>query len=190
MEAVIVTGVISQTTSSLIRQFLIQEIERRIAILAAQEIAKELVTVWIPIIGWVLTGISVVYVAKSISEMLSMIESVKKGDTSKIPKEILQKAKENALEVSSRNKDRDDGDDDEKHLPWEELEPYNKKGKKIKTGKTNKNREYFYERDFFHNDVEVYKRGRTPKEGIHVGSIRMEGGKIYKDAVPNRKIEL
>ena len=76
MEAVIVTGVISQTTSSLIRQFLIQEIERRIAILAAQEIAKELVTVWIPIIGWVLTGISVVYVAKSISDMLSMIVSV------------------------------------------------------------------------------------------------------------------
>ena len=81
-----------------------------------------------------------------------------------------------------KNKDEDEG---EIHLPWAQLESY--RGS-IKRGTTNKKNTYYYQKDYTHIDVEVYKKYGS--KGVHIGSVLMTGGKIYKPAVNGRTIDL
>ena len=47
---------------------------------------------------------------------------------------------------------------------------------------------YYYEKDYTHKDVEVYKK--YGGKGEHQGSVSMEGGPIHKPPVKGRTIDL
>lgn len=91
--------------------------------------------------------------------------------------------KEEEAIVKARQKN--DDDDGEEHLAWCSLSSY--RGK-TKTGNTNKGNTYYYEKDHTHTDIEVYKKHGS--KGIHIGSVQLNGGKIYKYAVNGRTIDL
>lgn len=96
---------------------------------------------------------------------------------------IETKTEAKAVELArAQNQDDRNG---ENHLPWGSLESY--RGS-IKRGKTDKGNTYYYEKDYTHIDVEVYKK--MGSKGVHIGSVRMTGGKIYKPPVPGRTIDL
>ena len=82
------------------------------------------------------------------------------------------------------------------HKHWKELKPYKGKTKRDVTVriwlKSQKRKDtndvYYYEWDYTHKDVEVYKK--LGSKGVHQGSVKEEGGDIYKPAVPGRTIQL
>ena len=65
---------------------------------------------------------------------------------------------------------------------WKGFQPY--KGTVKTNGLRGKNKE-FYQWDFTHNDIEVFNKDRQ-----HLGSMDPQTGKIYKPAVPARKLNL
>ena len=75
--------------------------------------------------------------------------------------------------------------EEEIHKAWDGLKPFLKKTRK---GETNLGNTYYYERDHTHGDIEVYRKQGS--KGKHIGSVRMEGGKLYKPAVVGRSIRL
>ena len=76
-------------------------------------------------------------------------------------------------------------ENEEIHLPWTSLASY--RGA-IKRGITNKGNEYYYQKDFTHEDTEVYKK--MGSKGVHIGSVSRLGGAITKPAVSGRTINL
>jgi len=64
--------------------------------------------------------------------------------------------------------------------PWKDLQPY--RGS-IKTNGETGSKRRFYEKDYTHKDVEVYD-----SNGVHLGSMDAETGKMTKPAVKGRKL--
>ena len=101
--------------------------------------------------------------------------------------------------VTMELRDDKDGFDNERyvelHKAWSDLSPYREKTRRgvtyklYKSGRTEDTKnEFYYQRDFTHEDTEVYKKAGS--KGIHMGSVARNGGPIIKPPVPGRTIDL
>ena len=209
------TTVLSQEAKKEVINYLLQQAAK----LTAQQSLKFAATStisWVPIIGAVVTAITVVTVVHTTVTVIHLIyrvvELLIQGNVNGMSEEeskILSKAiSETRVETQTKekkDKDDDEGERKELHKPWKSLEGfrgktkrdnsfyfYPKTGRKRDSGKT-----YYYEldRERVHNhgpdaaEVEVYvKRG---SRGVHVGVLPLTGGELntYR-AVPGRTIEL
>ena len=160
---------------------------------------------WVPIIGqiavtvkvagYVLTGVTVLKL------ICSLIEYLNKGQTGSLTEEQRRLLAEVEAKVKEDMKKKEDNDDEdgekpeELHKAWRYLINY-KNGRKgvtykiwRRSGKTKDTKnEYYYEKDYTHGDVEVYKI--VGSKGIHIGCISMEGGHLTKPPVKGRTVNL
>lgn len=169
-----------------IKRRAILEIEKQLVILLGKQAAQKTLaaaTSFIPyinVIGWTLTAYSGIVLLRKIAELIEMKKAVEKGDFSLVPKTIVDTV---TAEAQKKYKNVEEED---LHRPWCDLDRYRDK---TRTGLTTvKKNRYYYEKDYTHIDVEVYKK--MGSKGVHCGSVPIIGGKIYKPPVPGRTINL
>lgn len=193
MEGALVVS--SPVIQSMLNKFIQNLILKQISLLMARQAAIEVSvapTVSVPIWGWVIGGIVVASLAIALAIEIDNLNQVKaevqSGNLDNLPREIkieaikeLEKIKQKAKEEEEEKKKNEQ----EKHLPWTELTPYRNK---TRTGISSHSKKYYYEKDFSHDDTEVYKK--ICNKGIHVGSCSKNGGIINKLPVKGRTIDL
>ena len=126
---------------------------------------------------------------------------MKKGQIRSLTEEQRRLLTEVEAQVKEDMKKKEDNDDEDEEKPeelhnaWRNLMNY-KNGRKgvtykiwRRSGETKDTKnEYYYEKDYTHGDVEVYKIFGS--KGIHIGCTSILGGYLTKPPVHGRTVNL
>jgi hypothetical protein len=152
----------------------------------AKIIAERLVNTWIPVVGWALNAISLVYLVVELVYPYLQIYKKRNIYTDYLKEIDIQDLSELVYtQLNIEMKKDKEVKEEEIHNSWYDLSHYSRKTKR---GYTNKDNLYYYEKDYTNKDMEIYRK--IGSKGIHLGSCRLSGGKQTKPAIPGRTIDL